>query len=158
MNINEIIDQIERGLEGVTPGPWGWAEGRPDVFAGWAGKPWTILQVKSTTLGWHENSTCASREAGKNAAHIARCDPDTMRAIIDAYRTMEARAEAAEVKVAMAQNLLKRVPGAINSAFAAGTEEREGGSTRRQAKAMAGPETLQCEIRDTLAAMENTDE
>ncbi|MFP1634124.1 hypothetical protein ACLB6G_20535 [Zhengella sp. ZM62] len=97
MNINEILDQIERGLEGVTPGPW--KPHRNNAFwelvpnnAGTNGIPYSIADFCASD----PSDTRGLQEA--NAAHIARCDPGTMRAIIDAYRQMEARAEAAEAE------------------------------------------------------------
>ena len=193
MNINELLDQIERGLDGSSKGTWEVFKDRPT----WG---WIELETPDFCFGIPTKATDLSDEDWsvrvKSFEHIARCDPDTMRAIIAhvrelearnrelelltdeldflrheggqdsvaaleekaaAFDAMESRAEKAEADLIKAKNLLKRVPGAINNAFGAGMEEREGGSGRRQAKYMAGPEILQCEIRAALAAMENND-
>jgi len=49
---------------------------------------------------------------------------------------------------------LRKVPSALNRAFAAGMEEREGGSARRQAKELEHVEALRAEIRAILAKIE----
>jgi len=72
----ERIDEIERGCEGVTAGPW---HAEPKVGRGaWikgAAEEWTAV-----ACGFDGTSAAA------NAAHIARCDPDTIRALIAAAR------------------------------------------------------------------------
>jgi len=48
--------------------------------------------------------------------------------------------------------VLRKVPNALNRAFSAGTEEREGGSARRQGKDLEVVEALRDEIRTILEA------
>ena len=50
-----------------------------------------------------------------------------------------------------AEALLKEVPCALSASFNAGMEEREGGSARRQAKALVPVEKLRREVRAALA-------
>lgn len=49
------------------------------------------------------------------------------------------------------RSILRRVPAALNAAFCAGIEEREGGSVRRQAALLAPEDDLR---RDIIAALE----
>ena len=65
---------------------------------------------------------------------------------------LRARAEAAEAERDRLRTLLRRVPASLNAAFAAGTEERENGSARRQRKLMEHVEALRVEIRAVLTA------
>lgn len=57
--------------------------------------------------------------------------------------------------LAEAVEVLRRVSSCLNHAFAAGTEERENGSARRQAKAMEHVEALRADARAFLAKLEN---
>lgn len=65
-----------------------------------------------------------------------------------------AEIERLRAKLAEASRMLALVPGALNSFFSAGIEERENGSARRQENLMADGETLVSEIRHFLAAAE----
>lgn len=93
MNINEILDQIERGLEGVTPGPW-----RRKPMKGYT-DDYVLTDHPDFQQPKHGNLVAeCGFSSGKvehryeaDAAHIARCDPDTMRAIIVHIRELEAR-------------------------------------------------------------------
>lgn len=55
------------------------------------------------------------------------------------------------------RDLLARVPSALNSAFGAGIEEREGGSARRQAKMMEPVDKLRADIVAALRDAGGTD-
>ena len=57
--------------------------------------------------------------------------------------------------LAEAVEVIRRVSNCLNHAFAAGTEERENGSTRRQAKAMEHVEALRADARAFIAKLEN---
>lgn len=50
-----------------------------------------------------------------------------------------------------ATGLLRRVPGALNSEFSAGMEEREGGSANRQEKLLQASEALRRDIDAFIA-------
>lgn len=65
-----------------------------------------------------------------------------------------AEIERLNAKLAEANRMLALVPGALNSFFSAGIEERENGSARRQEKLMTDGETLVSEIRHFLASAE----
>lgn len=90
---------------------------------------------------------------------LRRMDGDSM-----SIKTLEeaaARIEQLEARVAAADalaDILVQVPSALNAAFGAGSEEREGGSARRQAKYMEKPEMLRREIPTALAAYRGTKE
>ena len=72
----ETIEKMLAWLDGVTPGPWG--EGDKWVFAApRSGEPHHALE---NILG--------NAEAQANAAHIARCDPDTMRSILTELQSL----------------------------------------------------------------------
>lgn len=81
-------------------------------------------------------------------------DPITMSMFATKEDYWKARAEASEKRLAEASRMLALVPGALNSFFSAGIEERENGSARRQEKLMADGETLVSEIRHFLASAE----
>ena len=93
--------------------------------------------------------TAALAEADKHAEKIeALLDPHIAweGQPPKAYADILARAEATEAALKEAVRLLERVPGALNGAFAAGTEEREGGSARRQERYSAPGDALRREI------------
>jgi hypothetical protein len=54
-----------------TSSPWNWTEGSPSITRTWNGTKRTIATVGMGTLCWHEDPTCAAREAGANARLIA---------------------------------------------------------------------------------------
>jgi hypothetical protein len=66
----EQLDALEAGLEGVTPGPWKQGASQRDQ----------VLRVQTTPL------LIAGTIDAPDAAHIARCDPDTIRELIRGYR------------------------------------------------------------------------
>lgn len=82
----KLVEMLE-GLEGVTPGPWEVGRqgdyGNPDPKA-WAsftpihGKGWGAFASIVTKMDMEYDS----KQGRKNAAHIARCDPDTIRPLI----------------------------------------------------------------------------
>lgn len=84
----ERLEEMHRGLEGVTPGPWtnDWTGDSPMGY------------VSSTAVGVLANCEAPVRygdfpaDPTTNAAHIAACDPDTIRSMIDellAYRSSD---------------------------------------------------------------------
>lgn len=86
-----MIEELRAGLEGVTPGPWrllvpdrGYCSNyvltdAPE-FAPIAGKqPWRHLIA--------DFDDCSRGEA--NAAHIARCDPDSIRTLLNALASKD---------------------------------------------------------------------
>ena len=88
------------------------------------------------------------------AERLARnLDPETswtVRLTADDARDAAAliRAQAAEIARLLA--ICRDVPGALNAAFAAGAEECEGGSARRQERALAPVDDMRKRIRATL--------
>lgn len=75
-------------------------------------------------------------EALEEADRITAAAPDLL------AETTRLRAEVKRLREVVA-----RIPKALNDAFAAGAEEREGGSIRRQAKALESVEALRAEAR-----------
>jgi len=65
------------------------------------------------------------------------------------------RAEAAEAERDRLRHIVARIPDALNRAFSAGTEEREGGSARRQDKDLDVVDRLR---KDARAALTDTQE
>jgi hypothetical protein len=110
---DEQIAAIRDGTEGVTPGPWeadttksdGCYGGGEDCHEGYQTS--VLLDAKGERIADALNSDCGqvSEEydedgcyawdevAKRNFAHIARCDPDTIRAL--ATEVLESRAEIA---------------------------------------------------------------
>jgi len=66
----------------------------------------------------------------------------------------EAALEAKDAKLAEAEELIERIPAAINSAFMAGGEEREGGSANRQERYMQPADALRNEARSFTSIQE----
>ncbi len=83
----ERIEEIERGLEGVTPGPWEFvpAGNRPVVQKAGAFPHGFICNIES-------------QHFIEDAAHIARLDPATIRALCTLARTALAAREGVQVK------------------------------------------------------------
>lgn len=75
---NALIDEMLAGLEGVTPGLWH------------EGDKWVFVSPRSGRGGDALEDILRNEEGPHNVAHIARCDPDTIRALLlelRAYRT-----------------------------------------------------------------------
>ena len=82
-----LLSEIEAGLEGVTPGPWSVG----DRFITAQDGP--ISDLDYWYVGHRVDDDPANLDLSvinRNAAHVARCDPDTMRAIIAYVRELEA--------------------------------------------------------------------
>lgn len=79
--LNALVERLEAGLEGVTPGPWeefrgsigGYIEGRYE---------WSSV----ATAGDVDRENPSEKNA--NSRHIANCDPDTIRALLSAIRQL----------------------------------------------------------------------
>jgi len=82
---DEHIGVMLAGLEGVTPGPWSQAYGAVKSTAH-DGEH----KVASSDLMWGLNRD------QKNAAHIARFDPDTMRLILTELQSLRSQAGVSE--------------------------------------------------------------
>jgi hypothetical protein len=76
----------------------------------------------------------------------ARQDAD-----LAAIRERDATIAEQAAEIVRLREFLARVPKCLTHAFVAGTEEREGGSARRQEKSLAPVETLR---RDIAAALQ----
>lgn len=128
-----LDERIEaaRKLEGYTPGPW------------------CVSPTDDTTIIALDRSVVAEIDGDYNEpdlwpimeanARVVAAAPDLHRLALDL---------AAERERLLA--ICRDVPAALNSAFAAGTEECEGGSARRQEKALAPVDDMRKRIRAAL--------
>ncbi len=85
------LDEILAGLDHVSPGPWSvdFSDYGDECFYGGAGAGyWTIQEIDICT-GNHRQPV-VRRQADANMAHIARCDPDTIRTIADEFKALKA--------------------------------------------------------------------
>lgn len=88
------IEELRKGLEGVTPGPW-WSDSeRGDQFDAYAvyfepkyldGKPSSICDTHNAGAIEleQEDGRPWDEQGRKNMAHIARCSPEVIRALLD---------------------------------------------------------------------------
>lgn len=75
---DERLAEMLAGLEGVTPGPW------------YEGDKWVFVAPRSGRSSDALENVLRNEEAQANAAHIARCDPDTIRSLITALQALRA--------------------------------------------------------------------
>lgn len=87
-DIREVLDEIEKGLPGVTPGPWAVYEGSSWRRIGTAGHRYDDCAVLYPVVASDGHPDLSSRAGDReaNLAHIARLDPQTMLAIIELAR------------------------------------------------------------------------
>lgn len=86
---DERLGEMLAGLEGVTPGPWfttgsPWFQSGDGVMAG-SPDPHAGFLIADCDDGFNprdEYEGYPLGDADRDAAHIARCDPDTMRSIL----------------------------------------------------------------------------
>ncbi len=78
--VNELIQEMREGLEGVTHGDWQWDNDS------------NLIGVSSYTrllvAGYLSDGTWIAAGSPPDAAHIARCDPDNIRTILDSHDTL----------------------------------------------------------------------
>lgn len=76
---DEKLSEMLAGLEGVTPGPWDTGAGLVRSIDGDEAIP--IFEGRDP---WkkHRRTSTVVRQAWHNLHHIARCDPDTIRALL----------------------------------------------------------------------------
>ena len=89
-DIKTLVDEIEAGLEGVTPGPWVYeGETTPYVTS-----PLGAPDVCDLYHRGQSGALFVKPDADENGPHIARCSPDNMRTIIAHVRALEAERRA----------------------------------------------------------------
>lgn len=90
------LAEIERGCEGVTPGPWFTADWHsdsgkelyfvesryPETLGPGQASIWPDGVVKNLVASTEEGSGHTKNRLLSDAAHIANCDPDTIRELI----------------------------------------------------------------------------
>jgi len=134
--MTDRYERIRKGLAmGPTPGPWEWKEGQSIITREWDGKDWPIASVERSRLGWHENRRCESLEAGANAAHIAACDPDTIRELLAERDALAAEVERCHARLEIDRHYVpneagddlieKSIPMAERAEIIDGTETRD---------------------------------
>jgi len=74
---DERLAEMLAGLEGVTPGPW-----LVRQYAGKSSTPYRMVQDENRLL------MCIESVPAPTAAHIASCDPGTIRAIITELQSL----------------------------------------------------------------------
>lgn len=94
VDIEQIERELREGLEGVTPGPWHAVQMYQDRTED---RPFVVgpSDVVVGTDGICEPDRMNYRsfvEDAANMRHIARCDPDTIRALLARLREVEATA------------------------------------------------------------------
>ena len=104
-DINALIDEMRAGLEGVTPGPW--VALRSDPAEG-VNCHWIKAQPSPALRGFSKEVACVSGTYYADgpdvcdAAHIARCSPANIAALLDEIERL--RAYNARLREALAQS------------------------------------------------------
>lgn len=81
---DERIAEMRRGLDGTTKGPWSRVEDQPGETTVWAG------DATLCVISWYRGTGGNSH---RDAAHIARCDPDTIRSLLTELQELRAAAK-----------------------------------------------------------------
>lgn len=77
------IAALRAGLEGVTPGPWKLSRYRGiTVYADQWGRRYSTIVARCDSNAYEDEA---------NSDHLARCDPGTIKDILDALEAAEAR-------------------------------------------------------------------
>lgn len=99
---DETIEAVLAGCEGVTPGPW------------YTDDPWVIaagdVKVEVTYLAATNDLDTNYHQQVRDAAHIARCDPDTIRAAFTELRELRRRSPPGGVSEAEVEAALDARP------------------------------------------------
>lgn len=88
--IDELIAEIERGLEGVTPGPWFIYDGCSWRRIGTSQTNDCAVLAPTVAIDGHPDLTSRNGDLYRNLGHIARCSPDNIAALIARMRQAEA--------------------------------------------------------------------
>lgn len=110
----DIIDELKSGLEGVTPGPWKVGSWGDNVFSVQGEQWFPIVRLRRNDDPANDDNPDVI-----DAAYIACCSPDNIAAVLAYIETVEARAKAAEAKVA-------ELTEALGTPLAMGSEVGEG--------------------------------
>lgn len=88
-DVAALVERLEGGLEGVTPGPWAttWHNDGRHLAVGPEART-KIARINITHID-HES----------NARHIANCDPDTIRTLLSAIKAQAARIAELEARL-----------------------------------------------------------
>jgi hypothetical protein len=112
----DLIERAKEALEGATPGPWSLSQ--DTCYSGrMSGSYYRVWDNDLNAICAEEYG--AHNDGGAANMRLIAMSPDLARALIAAGELAEAA---------------KEVRNIANMAFGAGTEEREGGSGRRQGK------------------------
>jgi hypothetical protein len=99
------LNEIERGLEGVTPGPWRVSKHRASSRA----IQTTKTDREIATVALHKYTDNTGPEA--MAAHIARLDPETVRELVRGYREWMGHQQANEEALQLRLGKMGSYPG-----------------------------------------------
>lgn len=110
---DDLVAEIEAGLEGVTPGPW--EVGADDQH----GQSVVRSQHIELFTGWHHSVGAIEQEMRANAAHIARCSPDNIAALLARIEAEKAGREKVEAELAEARSEHQTYVGKLTTAEAA---------------------------------------
>jgi uncharacterized small protein (DUF1192 family) len=83
-DINALIAEMRAGLEGVTPGPWAYV---PDHFSDGSIKRRSVC-VERSKYDWID--LISDLNNASDAAHIARCNPANIAALLDKIERLRA--------------------------------------------------------------------
>jgi len=121
MNVEALEAELRSGLEGVTPGPW----------AAWM-DDYTVRVDATFIPDQRKVALCATGDgAGRNAAHIARCSPENIAALLDALeseRSARVRLEKALTEIANSNDMDNTLDPERNKRVARAALSGEGGS------------------------------
>lgn len=106
MDIDSLIAEIRAGLEGVTPGPWfqtgsPWFKSGDGVLAGSPDGNIAFIIADCDTFSMSREEYTGPfpiGDAERDAAHIARCSPNNIAALLARLEAAEARADKAEAE------------------------------------------------------------
>lgn len=93
---DELVAEIKAGLEGVTPGPWAVIpperedQNECDLGGIVNANGGRICEFGDSTIYYN---SCGEPPSAKDAAHIARCSPDNIAALLSRLEAETARAE-----------------------------------------------------------------
>ena len=160
--MSDLYERAKAALEGATPGPWRivpYDAGDVDEWSTWTPLIDGREDADRAVVHWagfrqkYWQSADGNESEIEANAHLIALAPDLARAYIAQH---EAQAKD-EARLNALVELLRKAPGMINRGFAAGMEECEGGSARRQDKIMHEVRAYKQEVANALGALQKKD-
>jgi hypothetical protein len=116
MDGKQKLAELVAGLDGVTPGPWQAWQAISEQFVGDCGRVSRLIDYGSVIPirvreGFDlpqgaERSECDIKGYA-NVQHLARCDPDTIRSISDAFSELERERDDLLALIALARPVMR---------------------------------------------------